>query len=134
MTIKALWTQYQDYTESHTEHARKLAFADAVVCWFFKSPDVTFPPAVLGALALLVVFFVLDLMHYFVGALCLKSFAEAEEQRVFEATNALTGDEQVDKPRFVDKPAFVFWILKTLALLASFGFLGTEFGFRILRH
>lgn len=134
MTIKALWTQYQEYTESHTEHARKLAFADAVVCWFFKSPDVTFPPAVLGALTLLVVFFALDLMHYFVGALCVKTFAEAQEHEIFSATNQLTGDEDVQKPRSVDKPAFVLWILKTLALLASFAFLGTEFGFRIFRH
>lgn len=92
------------------------------------------PTAVLGALTLLVVFFVLDLMHYFVGALCVKTFAEAQEQEIFAETNQLTGNEDVAKPRSVDKPAFVFWVLKTLALLASFGFLGTEFGFRIFRH
>jgi hypothetical protein len=42
MKIEELWTQYQYYTQDVTENSRKLAFAIAAICWFFKTPEATF--------------------------------------------------------------------------------------------
>src|SRR2546423_1406054 len=81
MKIDDLWQQQQQYPRDVTEHSRKLAFAVAAICWFFKSPDTTFPPAILGALIFLVGFFVADVTHYFWAAVRYRRFNyRAEEQ------------------------------------------------------
>ncbi|MBN1182230.1 MAG: hypothetical protein JXB49_08080 [Bacteroidales bacterium] len=47
MKLSELWDQYQRYTKDVTEYSRKLAFAVAAICWFFKSDSVTFPVNIL---------------------------------------------------------------------------------------
>ena len=129
MKIEELWTQYQYYTQDVTENSRKLAFAIAAICWFFKSPEATFPPAVLWSLGLVVCFFFFDVLQYLSAAFTLRRFLEHQEARHYSKTGKLPGE--VTKPRWVDYPATFFFILKTLLLLASFLALGTEFYWRI---
>src|SRR6266550_2602676 len=103
MTTEKLWEQYQHYTGDLTEHSRKLAFAVAAICWFFKTPEITFPPAILWSLALLVCFFVFDVLHYFVSALVVKFFIEYHEEAHLKKTGELP--KKIFKPRWVDRPA-----------------------------
>jgi hypothetical protein len=42
-----LWNIYVTYTSEFTKYSRQLAFACAAICWFFRSPNVTFPLPVL---------------------------------------------------------------------------------------
>ena len=130
MTTEKLWDRYVAYTRDVTEHSRKLAFAAAGICWFFKTPEITFPPAILWCLTLLVVFFILDVLHYFIGAFMIRWFLEREEKKHWEETEEEL--KEVLKPRWVDYPATFFFVLKTFVLLASFGALVTEFAFRLL--
>lgn len=129
MTTETLWEQYGEYTRDVTANSRKLAFAVAAICWFFKTPEITFPPATLGCLALLVVFFICDILHYVIAAFTLRRFLEAEEKKHWNET----GEELINvlKPRWVDYPATFFFVAKTLVLLTSFGMLATEFFYRI---
>jgi hypothetical protein len=129
MTTEKLWEQYQYYTRDLTEHSRKLAFAVAAICWFFKTPEITFPPAIYWSLALLVCFFVFDVLQYFTGAFTVRLFLEYHEKLHYEKTN--TELREVPKPRWVDYPATFCFIVKTLFLLASFAALGTEFYYRL---
>ena len=132
MTTESLWDKYAEYTRDVTEHSRKLAFAAAAICWFFKTPQITFPPAILWCLALLVVYFICDVLHYLVGAFSLRYFLEREEKKHWNET----GEElkAVLKPRWVDYPATFFFVVKTVVLLSSFGMLATEFVYRIFLH
>ena len=129
MTTEKLWEQYQYYTRDLTEHSRKLAFAVAAICWFFKTPDITFPPAIFWSLALLVCFFVFDVLQYSTGAFTVRLFLEYHEKLHYENTH--TELSEVPKPRWVDYPATFCFIVKTLFLLASFAALGTEFYYRL---
>jgi|SRR5437016_12811974 len=129
MTTEKLWEQYQYYTRDLTEHSRKLAFAVAAICWFFKTPDITFPPAIFWSLALLVCFFVFDVLQYSTGAFTVRLFLEYHEKLHYEKTH--TELSEVPKPRWVDYPATFCFIVKTLFLLASFAALGTEFYYRL---
>src|SRR5436853_6308817 len=67
MKLSDLWKNQEIYSRDLTEHSRKLAFAVAAICWFFRTPQITFPPAILWALVFLVGFFILDVLHYFCG-------------------------------------------------------------------
>lgn len=121
--------QYQYYTQNLTEHSRKLAFGGAAICWFFKSDKVTFPPAIYWSLAFLVVFFAFDVLHYLLGALLLGGWTRAQEKKRWKEKHTIEGD--FAKPVWVDTPAFIFFVLKSLALLISFACLGYEFYFRL---
>src|SRR6266699_3565051 len=129
MTTEELWKQYQYYTRDLTEHSRKLAFAVAVICWFFKSPEITFPPAVFWSLALLVVFFFFDVLHYFAGAIIYRVFTHRREAELWDKTHSIQGEIEV--PRSLDRAVFTFFCLKTVFLLASCVALGTEFFYRL---
>lgn len=127
-----LWSQYQHHTRDVTEHGRKLGFAGAGICWFFRDSSFTFPPAILWALALFVGYFVLDLLHGFVGALQVKSFTEEQEGRMWAESRSLDGEIEV--PRSLDRPAFLLFLAKVAFLLAGFVAVAIEIVFRIRSH
>ena len=129
MKTAELWGEYQYCTRDVTENSRKLAFAVAAICWFFRTPESTFPPVVLWSLALVVCFFLFDVLQYLSAAFTLRQFLEHEEAKHHEATGELV--EELVKPRWVDYPSTVFFIIKTVFLLASFVALGIEFYWRI---
>ena len=128
MKIDALWKEQQAYTRDLTEHSRKLGFAVAAICWFFRSPNVTFPPAVLWSLVLLVGFFVSDVLHYFIAANLYRVFIHRAEEQIGDQ---LDETSEADVPRWLDLPGFILFWLKTLFLLASFSMLLVEFYYRL---
>lgn len=124
-----LWNQYQHHTRDITDHGRKLGFAGAAICWFFRDSSFTFPPAILWALALFVGYFALDLLHGFVGALQIKSFTEKQEGKMWSESRTLDGEIEV--PRSLDRPAFLLFLSKVAILLAGYVAVATEIAFRI---
>gem|GEM_PF-1027297 len=117
-----LWAQYDNFTKDLSDNARKLAFAAAAVCWFFKTSENSFPPEVLWALRFVVLFFIFDILQYFLGALSVKFWTEYHENKEHRETGSIEGEYL--KPKWVDYPSFSMWLLKVLALLASYLFLG----------
>jgi hypothetical protein len=127
MKLSELWKNQQFYTRDLTEHSRKLAFAVALICWFFKGEKITFPPAVFWSLVFLVGFFIFDVLHYFWGAVRYRRFIHREEERL----QKLGGDPEVKVTRKLDRPMYVMFWLKSVLLLLSFAMLLTEFFYRL---
>lgn len=123
MTLKEFWKEYQHYTRDLTEHERKLGFAGAAVCWLFKRDDFTFPLAIYAALLFFVAYFIADVFQGFFAAITLRRFLHREEQKLWEATGKVDGESEIQTPRNVDRPAFIFFIIKAVLLVAAFIFI-----------
>jgi len=130
MTGKELWQQYQHYTRDITEHGRKLGFAGAAICWIFKRDDFTFPLMIYAALLFFIAYFIADILQSFFGALVLKFFTEHHEAKMWREKHTIEGE--IHKPRWVDTPAFVFFIAKCLFLIAGFSFIGLHLVARLV--
>jgi len=124
MTGKELWDQYQFYTRDLTEHGRKLGFAGAGICWLFKTDKYTFPGLIYWSLLLFVTYFIFDILQGLSGVLILRIFTEREEAKLWAKTHSIEGN--INKPRWVDIPAFYCFILKTVFLLGGFILIGCE--------
>jgi hypothetical protein len=122
MKNSELWDQYITYTKDVTEYARKLGFGGAALCWAFKQADDRFPSLILYALLQLVVYFVLDILQSFVSATLLKGWIHKQEEISLREKNSL--DVNYLKPRWLDYPAYTFFILKTIILMSGFVFIG----------
>ena len=132
MKIRDLWESYHFYTQGLTEHGRKLAFATAAICWFFKSEQVTFPTPVILSLTFVVLYFLLDMLQYFISALVLRSWTYQKEAELEQVKGKADPDDDVEKPPSLDAPAFRLFIAKHIALLMSFIALLVEFALRII--
>jgi len=122
MTGNQLWAEYKNYTNDLTQHERKLGFAGAAICWIFKREDLTFPVTIYLALVFFVAYFIADILHYVSAALVLRFFTQYHEKKLFIATGSIEGD--IAKPRWVDWPAFTFFIIKGVLLVIAFAFIG----------
>ena len=122
MTGKELWKEYQHYTRDLTEHERKLGFAGAAVCWLFKRDDFTFPNPIYVALLFFVAYFIADVCQGLFAATTLRRFIQAKEQKLWDEKKTIEGEIEV--PRNVDRPAFVFFIIKAVLLVTGFAFIG----------
>lgn len=122
MTGKELWAEYQNYTADLTQHERKLGFAGTAICWFFKRDDLTFPLMIYISLALFVAYFISDILHYVLAALIVRFFTQYHEKALYNKTGSIDGE--IPKPRWVDYPAFTFFIIKGLLLVLAFAFIG----------
>ena len=129
MKTTNLWNDYVFYTRDVTEHGRKLAFATAAICWFFKTPQVTFPTHILWSLAFVVCFFFLDILQYFSAGLLVGYWTRRQEKKMWKENGTIDGD--IEKPAWLDKPAFVMFIFKMVFLMASFFCLACEFYLRL---
>jgi len=130
MTSKQLWEQYQHYTRDITQHGRTLGFGGAAICWIFKRDDFSFPALIYAALFFFIVFFIADVLQGLSGALILKFFTQKHEARLWRETRSIEGE--IQKPRWVDRPAFVFFIAKCVLLVIGFAFIGLYLLARLL--
>jgi hypothetical protein len=130
MTGRELWTQYKDYTRDITEHGRKLGFAGAAICWIFKQDDFTFPITIYAALLFFIAYFVADILQGVSGALMIKFFTQHHEARLWQETHSIEGD--IHKPRWIDLPAFAFFIAKCILLMTGFVFIGLYLAAKLL--
>lgn len=135
MKVSDVWTQYQSYTKDLTEQTRKLSFAIAAICWFFKSEQATFPNLVLLSLGSVVLFLVLDVVQSLTAATRRKTFARSEEEERWAAKEDWddidSNDFEVEVPATLDKPVFTLFVLKLVALAFASAFLISEFAVRL---
>lgn len=124
MKNREVWDSYDYYTSEITKHARYLGFAGIGICWFFRSPELLFPRAILGALICLVLFFLLDLMQYYIAAIRLRLWMQAEEEKREGEGDSIEGDYW--PPVQLDRPAFILFHCKLCALIAGFALICTE--------
>ena len=129
MKIEDLWKEYQEQTKEVTEASRKLAMAGAAICWFFKTPEVTFPAPVLVSLIFIVSFFALDLSQFFSTALLYRFWIRHEEKLLQKSGRGL--DEGVKKAAWLNYPGIFFFVTKVICLLIGFLALSVEFILRI---
>ena len=125
MRNKDLWESYDTYTSDLTKHARQLAFAGAAICWFFRSPEVTFPALVLIALSCFVIFFLGDILQYYTAAMVLRVWTRRQEKIHWARDNTIEGE--YEKPEWLDWPALFFFHIKIGMLLLGFTTLSAEF-------
>jgi hypothetical protein len=64
MTLLDIWDEYKENTTQVSEIGRKLAFGGAAICWFFKTPEATFPMFILLALLAIVLYFTCDVLQH----------------------------------------------------------------------
>lgn len=119
MKIADHWTSYVEYTEDLTKTCRQLGLANGAICWFFKSPTVTFPKSILVALLLLCLYFLFDVLQYFIASWRIKSWLEKEETKAMNEVGHL--NLEIDKPISLDKPIFIMGRLKVIFLILSYG-------------
>ena len=109
--LSVVWRDYADYTALASEQARKLGFAIAGVCWFFKAPSgFSLPTSVFWALVWVLTFFIFDLLQYVFGAAMIGLWARSHERRLFSGKKGIDGE--VDKPVWLDRPALILYVLK----------------------
>ena len=78
-SIKELWREHQFSSEELTRYSRKLALGLIVICWFLKLASSSLPPPIYWVLNLAILFFLCDIIHYFVGAEVLHLFVRSQE-------------------------------------------------------
>jgi hypothetical protein len=122
MTGNQLWEHYQHYTRDITEHGRKLGFGGAAICWIFKRDNFTFPFMIYAALLFFIVYFIVDILQALFGALMLKFFTEHQEAKMWREQKTIEGE--IHKPKWVDRPAFFFFIAKCFFLVGGFAVIG----------
>lgn len=140
MKLHDAWKHYQEYTETFSREARKAAVALGAGCWFFRAEDMTFPPLVYLCLIAVVMFFSVDLMQMLWASLRQKAWLE-EEEKDLRSQGEDTGDNpDIRKPESVDKPIFILYLAKALAIVVAAAFLLVQFalplvstGIRVLR-
>ncbi len=129
-TIGQLWDQYDYYTAELTKYSRQLAFANAAICWTLRSSGFTFPLLIYFSLLFVSLFFLLDVLHYGVGAICVRKFTQSAERK--NQPSEKIRECEVHKPPHVDRWATWLAISKVVMLIFAFGFLISEFTCRIL--
>lgn len=124
MNNEKAWSHYVAYTRDITEFSRKLAFAGIAICWVIKPEQGGFSNASLAALALFALFFVLDIAQYSSGAVRWYSWIKSQEKKNFEEKGSLEGD--YSPPEDLDRPAFIAFWAKVVALSLAFVAIGIE--------
>lgn len=76
-------------------------------------------------MAFLTLFFLSDVLQFFVSSLLIRNWNRREEKKMSEKNQSIEGDYK--RPVWLDYPAFFLFNVKTLFLLISFIFIGIEF-------
>ena len=106
-TNKEIWEQYSNFAIDLSNNARKLAFGGAAIAWIFKTEENTFSISVLCALFFIIVFFILDIIQYLIGAIRLKHWIETEERKKQKETGDIEGE--YEKPIYIDVPSYILY-------------------------
>jgi hypothetical protein len=115
---REVWASYDAYTLELTRHARQVAFGGVAIAWVLRAADERLPGLVLVAMALLCIFFLLDVAQYSVAAWKLRRWAHGEEQRQYDVTGSIDGEYEL--PRSLDLWPARLLALKIAALLLGY--------------
>lgn len=122
MTNAEAWKPYGEFTKAASDNSRKLALSGVALAWSLKAHDFVFPSGATIGLIFLVVFFLCDLLQYYLGALLNRRWVRSRETELFNSTASIEGDYQ--RPTSVDVPATVLFHLKIVSLAVAFVALG----------
>jgi len=122
MTNKEVWQHYAEYTDRVTSVARKLGFAAVAVIWVIGGRNVNIEGLLRYSLFIIAVFFVIDLLQFFVGSLILRFWIRKQEKQFHRKDSTIEGDYQ--KPSWIDTPTFILWLLKIITLLICYILIG----------
>ena len=64
---------------------------------------------------------ILDVMQYLVSAFCLRFWIYHEEGKQWKETQSIDGE--YNKPKWIDRPAFTFFIAKIICLVLTYIFI-----------
>lgn len=124
MDNASAWGNYVDYTRDITEFSRKLAFAGIAICWIIKPAESGFSVFSLGAIALIVSFFIFDLAQYSIAAIRWYRWIKSEERANLEKHASLEGD--YSPPDDMDRPVFIAFWMKVASLVSGYFLIGLE--------
>jgi hypothetical protein len=127
MRLGDVWEEYKDLTKDLTETGRKLGFAAAAICWFFKTPEVTFPYHIYISLLFIVGFFSCDILQLLLGSQIYRFWCIYQQNQIINGKKELTPDCEVEKPYWINWPANTFFLLKIFFLLCSYFTISIEF-------
>lgn len=131
MKLSKAWASYDDYSRTASNNARRLAFALAAVAWIFFTDEPTHSKWLVGSLAFVIIFFVLDLAQYVLGAERVRQHTASEEDE-----QGITAETDLDTvfiswPRSLDRPVLILYVMKLFILAAASLSLLPEFLFRL---
>lgn len=129
MKIDDIWAEYKECTQALTSTSRKLSFGAAAICWFFKTPEATFPTFVIFSLLSVVFFFTFDILQFLVAALSIRGWARKKQKEMLQEEGNL--EAEVYKPSWINRAPFLLFLIKIVFLFISFFWLGAEFYKRI---
>jgi len=107
-------------SENASDVARKITYGGAAVCWFFKDAKLHFPTFILISLGLLSIFFMLDLMQYYLRWRLDSNLYDKIE------TDSISPEETKKVDIRIRKILDRIFSFKLLALFLAFIFIGTE--------
>ncbi len=122
MTNTEAWENVIEYTGILSDILRKLGFAAVAICWVFRSPEFLFSPEIIMSFAFTVVYFILDILQYFVAAIVRRHWLYSEEEKRRKRNEPIDKDAY-EMERKHDYPAFALWIVKTFSLLVAYSFI-----------
>ena len=117
---------YTEQAEIFSKNARKIAYGGAAICWFFKSEAVTFPTWIQYAIFSLVLYFLSDLLQYYLTTL--NFYLLFQEQK----KDVISFDELERKAKNAHKPSVIFLHIKFVFLGLCFLFISVELFVRAL--
>lgn len=77
-------------------------------------------------------YFICDVLQSLLGAMIIKFFTQGKEAEMWKTKRTIEDD--IEKPKSVDRPAFVMFCLKAVFLLLGFIFVAVEIGSRLGNH
>ncbi|HET9843046.1 MAG TPA: hypothetical protein VFP93_00135 [Gammaproteobacteria bacterium] len=104
-----LWKLHNLFIKKLSEVLRLIAITCIIMCWLFNPLTASMPNAFFCVLSLVLVFFMVDIGHYLVGALT--------QFIVFK------GESSSEKGSLVDIPVYIFVLAKAVILLWAVGVL-----------
>jgi len=128
MNITDVWNEFKQNTREVTESSRKIAFAAAAICWFFKTDNASFPKYIQLSLVFIVLYFIFDILQFLVSVISLKKWATRKEAILLLQKMPL--DSPIIKPKWITKYPYWLFLTKLIFLAAAFVFIILEFSYR----
>lgn len=132
MKIRELWEDYEKNSKDLTDSGRKLAFAAAAICWFFKTPEATFPDLIYISLLFIVLFFLFDIFQALVALLLIRCWTRKIEKLLTRGRRELDPEYSIGKPGWLPIPSFVLFLLKVASLILAYIVILIEFYSRMM--
>ena len=115
--ITKAWEQFTSEVIELSNNARLIGLGGIGVCWLFKKDLFVFPKSIYYAIGFFVTYFILDILTNFIGFIGRQIWLINEEKYK---------EIEVDEPPLIGYMQFSTVILKIIALIIGFLFIGKE--------